>query len=109
MSAPLAPTFAALADPTRWAILTRLGRQGAASATALAEELPVSRQAVAKHLAVLRATGLVAVTAAAPSREVRHRVVGARLSEVGRDLEQIGAEWEQQLARIKELAEAPQE
>ena len=51
------PVFAALADPTRRSVLTRLATQGAASATALARELPVTRQAVVQHLAVLDAAG----------------------------------------------------
>lgn len=105
MSAALATTFGALADPTRWAILARLGT-GAASATALAAELPVSRQAVAKHLAVLRETGLVDVEPGR-GREVRYAVLGARLSEVGRDLERVGEQWDQRLAQVKALAEAP--
>ena len=56
----LAPTtmFAALADDTRWRILTRLG-EAPASASALARELPVSRQAIVKHLGVLEDAGLV--------------------------------------------------
>ncbi|MGI8946573.1 MAG: ArsR/SmtB family transcription factor [Ornithinimicrobium sp.] len=98
-------TFAALADPTRWSILVRLGQEPA-SATTLAAELPVSRQAVAKHLAVLRETGLV-VPAAGRGREVRFEALGARLSEAGRDLERIAAQWDRRLAGIKELAERP--
>lgn len=107
-TAALAPMFAALGDQTRWAILARLG-QGAASATTLADGLPVSRQAIAKHLVVLRETGLVVAVSGGPGREVRHHLQGDRLSEVGRDLQRIGAEWERRLARIKALAEAAEE
>lgn len=58
MSVVLTPVFAALGDDTRWAILSRLG-EAPASASALARELPVSRQAIVKHLDVLEAAGLV--------------------------------------------------
>ena len=54
----LVPVFAALADETRWSILSALG-DGPASASALADRLPVSRQAISKHLAVLETAGLV--------------------------------------------------
>ena len=59
------PVFAALADPTRRSVLTRLASAGAASATALARELPVTRQAVVQHLAVLDAAGLTGRTGTA--------------------------------------------
>jgi predicted transcriptional regulator len=49
MTQTLAPVFAALGDDTRWAILARLG-EGPASASALAREFPISRQAIVKHL-----------------------------------------------------------
>ena len=77
-----APTavFSALADDTRWAILTRLG-QSPASASALARELPVSRQAIVKHLEVLRGAGLV--EAETQGRELVHRALGGRLSPRG--------------------------
>ena len=66
------PVFAALADPTRRSVLTRLASGGAASATMLARELPVTRQAVVQHLAVLDAAGLT--RARGDGREVRHEV-----------------------------------
>jgi DNA-binding transcriptional ArsR family regulator len=94
---------AALADETRWAILVRLG-SAPASASTLASELPVSRQAIAKHLAVLRETGLVSVDRV--GREVRHAAVGARLSAVARTLEGVAAGWERRLEDIKGRAEA---
>ena len=101
-----APTvvFAALADDTRWTILTRLG-EAPASASALARELPVSRQAIVKHLEVLRGAGLV--EAEHQGRELVHRAIGGRLSDVARDLERIAAGWDRRLARIKRLAEGP--
>ena len=54
----LTPVFAALGDDTRWAILARLG-EAPASASALAREFPISRQAIVKHLELLTAAGLV--------------------------------------------------
>ncbi|QCQ93199.1 ArsR/SmtB family transcription factor [Rhodococcus sp. SGAir0479] len=96
--------FAALADDTRWAVLLRLGR-GPASASALARELPVSRQAIARHLAVLQEVGLV--NAERDGREVRFVAVGARLSETAGQLERIAAGWDRRLDRIKRRAESP--
>ena len=94
--------FAALADETRWSILTALG-EGDASASALAGRLPVSRQAIAKHLAVLQEVGLVEPVRV--GREVRYRVLGSQLSDTAHRLDAIGAEWERRLATIKEIAE----
>jgi DNA-binding transcriptional ArsR family regulator len=100
--AELVPVFAALGDETRWAILAALG-EGDASASALAGRLPVSRQAIAKHLGVLQEVGLV--EAVRVGREVRFRVLGAELSATARRLDAIGAEWDRRLAMIKEIAE----
>jgi len=94
--------FAALADETRWSILTALG-EGDASASALARRLPVSRQAIAKHLAVLQEVGLVEPVPV--GREMRFRVVGTELSATAAKLDAIGREWDRRLAAIKEIAE----
>ena len=102
MSETLAPVFAALGDDTRWAILRRLG-EGPASASALARELPITRQAIVKHLEVLRAAGLV--ESEQRGREVVHRALGGRLSDVARQLERIGSAWDARLAAVKRLAE----
>lgn len=102
MTATLVPVFAALGDETRWAVLVRLG-EGPASASALARELPVTRQAVAQHLEVLRRAGLV--TSERAGREVVHRAIGSELSEVARHLERLGRQWDARLQRIKRLAE----
>lgn len=98
----LVPVFAALGDETRWRILVILGA-GDASASALAGRLPVTRQAIAKHLAVLEEVGLV--DSVRVGREVRYRALGARLSETARCLDRIGAEWDRRLAAIKQIAE----
>ena len=104
MSDTLVPVFAALADDTRWAVLQELGRSEQ-SASALATRFPVTRQAIAKHLAVLADAGLVEPVRV--GREVRYRALGARLSQTAQALESIGAEWDQRLAAIKRIAEAP--
>jgi DNA-binding transcriptional ArsR family regulator len=102
VTASLVPVFAALADETRWDILTRLGAREL-SASALATELPVTRQAIAKHLASLADAGLVE---AVPSgREIRYRALGARLSAVASELDRIGTEWDARLSRIRSIAE----
>ncbi|GAB08519.1 putative ArsR family transcriptional regulator [Gordonia araii NBRC 100433] len=100
-SATLA-VFAALADDSRWEILVRLGREPA-SASALAAEFPISRQAIAKHLRVLSDAGLVEPIRA--GREVRYEAIGSELSRVARRLDDIARGWDRRLRRIKELAE----
>ncbi|OJX75475.1 metalloregulator ArsR/SmtB family transcription factor [Leifsonia sp. 71-9] len=103
MSVPtLVPVFAALGDDTRWSILSALA-EGEASASALEAVLPVSRQAIAKHLAVLQEVGLV--ESVRVGREVRFRVLGAELSATARRLDAIGTAWERRLAEIKRIAE----
>ncbi len=79
-SASPVQVFAALADDSRWQVLVALGRRPA-SASSLAEELPISRQAIAKHLKVLTDVGLVVATRV--GREVRYEAVGARLQRGG--------------------------
>jgi DNA-binding transcriptional ArsR family regulator len=98
----LVPVFAALGDETRWSILAALG-EGDASASALAGRLPVTRQAIAKHLAVLQDVGLVEPVRV--GREVRYRVIGSELAATARRLDAIGARWDRRLAAIKEIAE----
>ena len=98
----LVPVFAALGDETRWSILEALG-EGDASASALAGRLPVTRQAIAKHLGVLQDVGLV--ESVRVGRELRYRVLGAQLSETARRLDRIGDEWEHRLTAIKQIAE----
>ncbi|WP_247982627.1 ArsR/SmtB family transcription factor [Microbacterium sufflavum] len=103
MTAPtLLPVLSALADETRWSILTALG-EGDASASALAGRLPVSRQAIAKHLGVLQEVRLVEPVRV--GREVRFRVIGAELSDTATALDAIGREWDRRLAAIKQIAE----
>ncbi|MFD9539019.1 ArsR/SmtB family transcription factor [Streptomyces sp. NPDC060022] len=94
----------ALADPTRRRLLDLLAAQGEATATTLAEGLPVSRQAVVKHLAVLDAAGLV--TGGRVGREVRYTVRPAALDATARWMATLATDWDRRLADIKRVAEA---
>lgn len=100
--ATLVPVFAALGDETRWTVLATLGA-GDGSASSLATELPVSRQAIAKHLVVLAEAGLVEPVRV--GREVRYRVIGATLSATARHLDEVGIAWDRRLAAIRDIAE----
>lgn len=106
VTAPAAASalFAALADPTRWRLLHLLASHGDGTATTLAAEVPVSRPAVVKHLAVLDRAGLV--RGRRRGREVRYVVRPERLDRAARWLADVAAEWDGRLARIKALAEA---
>jgi DNA-binding transcriptional ArsR family regulator len=96
--------FAALADGTRAQILKSLAMRGRASATQLAADLPVTRQAIVKHLAVLDRAGLVARQM--HGCEARYAVQSAPLRAAARQLETIASEWDRRLARLKTMAEA---
>ena len=102
-TASLVSVFAALGDESRWSILTALG-EGDASASALAGRLPLTRQAIAKHLAVLHQVGLV--ESMRVGRELRYRALGRQLGDTARRLERIGTEWDRRLAAIKQIAES---
>jgi DNA-binding transcriptional ArsR family regulator len=91
--------FEALGDPTRREVMRRLAQRGPASATQLAAELPVSRQAVAKHLAALEDAGLV--EGEREGREKRFRLTPAPLSEAAEWMADVGAEWDQRLRRLR--------
>ncbi len=94
----------ALADPTRRQLLDVLAARGQVSATTLAGELPVTRQAVVKHLAVLTDAGLVAGRRV--GREVRYTVQPAALDVTSRWLAGLAADWDRRLATVKRIAEA---
>jgi DNA-binding transcriptional ArsR family regulator len=104
VSAPAGELFAALADPTRWRVLSLLAERGEGTATTLAGELPVSRVAVVKHLAVLDRAGLV--ESRRQGREVRYTVRPERLNATARQLAAIANEWDRRLATIKRMAES---
>ncbi|GAA2415520.1 metalloregulator ArsR/SmtB family transcription factor [Nonomuraea africana] len=94
----------ALADPTRRQLLDLLAVHGEVTATTLAERLPISRQAVVKHLAVLDAAGLV--SGRRVGREVRYAVRPAALDATARWMAALAADWDRRLANIKRIAEA---
>lgn len=96
--------FAALADSTRRQILNAIAARGEATATTLARELPVSRQAVVKHLGVLDRAGLV--EGRRQGREMRYAVRPERLNDTARWMARVAAEWDVRLETIKRLAEA---
>lgn len=96
--------FVALADSTRRQLLDLLATQGEATATTLAERLPVSRQAVVKHLAVLDAAGLV--SGRRVGREVRYAVRSETLDATARWMAALASDWDRRLATIKRIAEA---
>ena len=98
----LGALFAALADPTRRQVVSSLAREQAVTASGLAGELPMSRQAVAKHLAALERAGLV--TPRREGRETRYRLTPEPLDEAIAWMQDVGARWDRSLARLSERA-----
>ena len=96
--ARLDAVFGALADPTRRLVVRRL-LAGAETATALAGDLPISRQAVVKHLQALAEAGLVA--GVREGREVRYRAEPGPLGDAAEWLVATGAAWDRRLARLR--------
>ena len=94
---PAGAVFEALSDPIRRRLLTQISA-APATATELAGELPISRQAVAKHLSSLSAAGLLARERS--GRDVRYRVTPEPLSEAVGWMTQVGGEWDDRLARL---------
>jgi ArsR family transcriptional regulator, cadmium/lead-responsive transcriptional repressor len=90
--------------PTRRRLLNALLTLGEAIATTFSAEVPVTRQTVAKHLAVLDRAGLV--DGRRDGREVLYAVRPDRLDEVSRAMARVAAGWDQRLAAIKRLAES---
>lgn len=99
--------FGALSDPTRRALLAAIAEQPEATATELASELPISRQAVLKHLNALADAGLLDRERA--GREVRYRVTPAPLSEAVSWMAEVGGQWDVRLAALsRTFGSAPQ-
>ena len=88
----------ALSDPTRRALLSAIAQQPAATATELALELPISRQAVLKHLTALADAGLL--DRERSGREVRFRVTPAPLSDAVSWMAEVGGQWDERLAAL---------
>ena len=95
--------FAALADPTRRQVVRALTERETVTASSLAGELPMSRQAVAKHLALLDEAGLVAGERA--GRETRYHLTPGPLSDAMGWMADTGARWDGRLARLQRRLE----
>ena len=93
----------ALADPMRSRVLQTLATRGAATPTEVAADLPVTRQAIVKHLRILDRAGLV--TWRKDGRDVRYEVDVHRLRDVARWLDRIASQWDRRLTRLKAIAE----
>jgi len=91
--------FAALADPHRRFLLVTLAGRDSATPTELAAELPVTRQAVSKHLAALADAGLVEPSRS--GRETRYRLTPEPLAEATAWIERVGDEWDARLAALR--------
>ena len=97
---PEGPVFSALADQNRRFLLEALADRETATATELAAELPVTRQAVAKHLTALSTAGLV--TARRQGRETLYRLTPGPLTDAMAWMERVGAEWDTRLSALRE-------
>jgi DNA-binding transcriptional ArsR family regulator len=93
--------FTALADPSRRAILAALAAGGPATATDLASRLPITRQAIAKHLALLADAGLVAAEPG-ERRRVRYRLRSAPMQVAQQFLAALARDWDRQLDALKD-------
>jgi ArsR family transcriptional regulator, cadmium/lead-responsive transcriptional repressor len=104
LSADVGPVFAALADPTRRWMVQSLLRERSTSVPTLAAALPISRQAVAKHIATLDQAGLLEREPGG-GREVRYRLRAGALSSASSWLHEAEAAWDGRLARLKQSVE----
>ena len=102
----MSEVFNALGDPTRRHIVESLSRQEA-SATQLAAELPVTRQAVAKHLTALRDAGLV--ESRREGRETLYQLNADPLEAAAAWIVRVGGEWDKRLARLERLVRSRRE
>ncbi len=98
--------WSAIGDPTRRRMLDLLLADGHGTATSLSEQLPVTRQAVSKHLTVLDRAGLVRATPA--GREKHYRVDDIQLARAVAQLASVTNAWDARLRRIKRIAETIQ-
>jgi DNA-binding transcriptional ArsR family regulator len=91
--------FFALADPTRREVIRRLSQGGPVTVTDLARQLPVSRQAIAKHLAALDEAGLI--SAEQEGRQRRYHLTPGPLAEAMGWMAEVGAEWDERLNALR--------
>ena len=106
MSDELGLVFGALADPTRRLMVERLLRDGSTSVPSLSAELPISRQAVAKHLLTLDQAGLVE-RVPGPGREVRYQLRATALQPATHWLDSAQSAWSERLDRLRHAVESP--
>lgn len=104
MTAVLDDVWSAVGDPNRRRLLDLLLDSGESTPTKLASQLPLTRQAVSKHLAVLERAGLVASTA--QGRQMIYRIRADELDRATRSIAEVAARWDRRLRRIKAIAEA---
>ena len=109
MTDDVGPVFAALADPTRRWMVETLLREGSATVPALTAELPITRQAVAKHLAALGDAGLVERAPGTGGREVRYRLREGALASAADWLRRTERAWDDRLARLRDAVEQGRE
>jgi DNA-binding transcriptional ArsR family regulator len=98
----LGALFAALADPTRRQVIRSLSGAEPVTASGLAAELPITRQAIAKHLGALERAGLVEPHR--EGRETHYRLTPEPLDGAIAWMEEVGARWDRSLARLSERA-----
>jgi DNA-binding transcriptional ArsR family regulator len=91
--------FDALGDPTRRSVVVQLGSLGTATPTQLAQHLPISRQAISKHLDLLAHAGLVSFER--HGRETVYRLTPERFTDAVGWIVQVGAEWDTRLAALR--------
>lgn len=103
MNDRLDPVFSALSDPTRRAVIRHLSDEGPITLSELAAELPVTRQAVAKHLAQLEDAGLVA--SVAEGRRRRYRLTPGPLADAMGWMVDVGSEWDERLEALRRHVE----
>jgi DNA-binding transcriptional ArsR family regulator len=95
--------FFALSDPTRRDLMRHLSEEGPTTASELAERLPITRQAIAKHLAALEGAGLVA--SRTDGRRRSYRITPRPLTEAMDWMVLVGAEWDERLDALRGLLE----
>jgi DNA-binding transcriptional ArsR family regulator len=106
LSDQLGAVFAALADPTRRRMLDAMLAEGTTSVPRLTAQLPITRQAVAKHLTALGQAGLIErVRGERAGREVHYQLRPAALHEAATWLTEADAAWERRLSRLKQVVE----
>jgi DNA-binding transcriptional ArsR family regulator len=95
--------FAALADPMRRKLLLKLAEGSPKTATEFAEEYPITRQGILKHLNILQEAGLVTVEQ--QGREKRYSLTPEPLSEIDQWMKALSAKWDERLSRLKTFLE----